>query len=145
MVKSVLQNNYMAAEVRDLHRSQYRRKSRRHHSYPLMSDRDQDFRDFLYLVECGTLQLPSTYTHPLLQNRPPIQEQGDNVEAEKMAMQMEAKRELVKAAQEMVVSNTKNFTKPETEVNLEVQPVVDKLSVAESSGNLFGSLLVTGR
>lgn len=142
MVKSLLQNNHMAAEVRDLHRAQYRRKSKRHHSYPLMSDRDQDFRDFLYLVECGTLQLPSTYTHPL---RPPIQEEGDNVEAEKVAIQMEAKRELVKAAQEMVVSRTENFTKPETEVNLEMQPVVDKLSVAESSSILFGSLLVTGR
>ena len=131
----------MEAQVRDLQRAQYRRKSRRNHSYPLMSDRDKDYREFLHLVECGTLQLPQT--HPLFHKRP-IQEQGDNLEAVMIPMEAETKRGLVQQAQELVVSPTKNITRPETEINLEVHPVVDRLSVEESSCSI-GSLLVTGR
>ena len=132
------------AERRDTHRGQSRQKhSNRRHSYPLLSDRNQDFRRFLYLVECGTLQIPEALSY-----KQPIQEQGANFEAKKAALEVETKLRLAPEEQEMGVRRMDVFRRPEREENLEVQPVtgpLTKFPVAESESGAVGSLLVTGR
>ena len=131
----------MAEELRGPYNKNYCKKR------PVMNNRDHDYRRFLYLVECGTLHLPTSAQC----YRPPIQERGDNFEAETIAMGIETKPGLVKPAQEMVVSLKDVFRLPEREVNIEVQPLLTpnfhaELSVEESSSAVvFGSLLVSGR
>ena len=135
------------AERIDTHRGQSRQKhSNRRHSYPLLSDRNPDFRRFLYLVECGTLQIPEALT--TVSYKQPIQEQGANFEAKKAALEVETKLRLAPEEQEMVVRRMDVFRRPEREENLEVQPVtgpLTKFPVAESESGAVGSLLVTGR
>lgn len=61
--------------------------SRRRHSYPAMSLRDPDYRNFLYLVECGTLELPLEFRRAQTTLCSfcsiPVQEQGRNCLAAK--------------------------------------------------------------
>ena len=133
------------AERGEVQRSPYKKDYNKRHSYPLVSKSDHDYRDFLYLVDCGTLHLPEEHTR-LLRYSHPIQEMGDNIEAKKTAMKEETELDIVLA--EMVADKRDIIVRrPDIEENLEVKPVMGpltKLSVEESSINTHGSLLVVG-